>query len=211
MGLAGVLGVPSENAVSWMSSGTRFDASTESLALLGEANMIAEVPPDDGHRRTILDPDATHVGVGYAQVGGNFRMAEEFSSRRMSVMSLERVADNPDTVLVKGRTLPAFRPEFVTIAREPEPRPLTRAEASARTSYRYPIPGLAYVPEGITSLRVVGALTEDRLHVETSGEFSFRFTPGLPGIWTILVYTGQGREKPLPGGLAVLWVERAPR
>ena len=67
------------------------------------------------------------------------------------------------------------------------------------------------MPEGIKSLRVVGALTEDRLHVEGSGEFSFRFTPGLPGIWTILVYTGQGREKPVPGGLAVIWVERAPR
>ena len=41
-------------------------------------------------------------------------------------------------------------------------------------------------------------------------KFSFRFTPGLPGLWTILIYTGRGREHPLPGGLAVLWVERAP-
>ena len=27
---------------------------------------MEEKPPADGHRRTILDPEATHVGVGYA-------------------------------------------------------------------------------------------------------------------------------------------------
>ena len=206
---AGIFGVPTENAVSWKSSGTRFESSTVDLALSGQTNMMAEVPPADGHRRTILDPDATHVGVGYAQKHGNFRMAQEFLTRRLAELTLQRVAADPETVLVKGRTLAVFRPEFVTLAHEPSPHPLTRAEASARESYRYPIPGLAYVPVGIKSLHVVGTQTEDALHVDPSGEFSFRFTPRLPGLWTILIYAGRGRESPVPGGLAVLWVERA--
>ena len=28
--------------------------------------MMAEKPPDDGHRRAILDPLWTHVGIGVA-------------------------------------------------------------------------------------------------------------------------------------------------
>ena len=41
--------------------------------------MMAEKPPDDGHRQAILDPLWTHVGIGVALEGGEFRMTEEFT------------------------------------------------------------------------------------------------------------------------------------
>ena len=53
------------------------DAEVPAFLLDAHARMMAEVPPGDGHRRTVLDPEWTHVGIGAA--GGEFRMAEEFS------------------------------------------------------------------------------------------------------------------------------------
>jgi hypothetical protein len=98
----------------------------------------------------------------------------------------------------------------VTLAREPAPRPVTRAEIKSRTRYSYPEPRLAYVPEGLRSYHVVGTTTEDRLRIGPAGDFSFRFTPAQPGLWTIVFHLSDGRAKPRNGGVAVLWVEKAP-
>ena len=206
--MAGVFGMGQENSVSWRTTGPTFRESALDLALAGQADMMREKPPNDGHRRTILDPRVTHVGVGYALKGNNFRMAEEFQTRRLAELTLRRTAENPDTVLFRGRPLSGHSLRFVTIAHEPSPRPLTKAEASARTSYGYPDPHLAFVEEGHRSMQVVGAATEDRIH-EANGEFSFRFTPTSAGLWTFVFYVAEGKEKPIPGGLAVLWAEKA--
>ena len=207
--LAGVFGMGAENSVSWRTTGPKFNESAVELALAGQADMMREKPPYDGHRRTILDPNATHVGVGYALKGNNFRMAQEFQTRRLRELSLQRSGDNPQTVLFKGRPLESYSLRFVTIAHEPSPRSLTKAEASARTSYTYPDPQLGYVEEGHKSMRVVGTTTEDRILQNSNGDFSFRFTPTSVGLWTFVFYVAEGKEKPIPGGLAVLWVEKA--
>lgn len=206
-GLAGVFGMGAENVVAWTTTGSSFHEPALGLAIEGEKSMMAEKPPDDGHRRTILHPDATHVGVGWAQGGGQFRMAEEFMTRRLAELTLELAGREPATILFRGRTVPGQSLRFVTLAHEPEPRPLTKAQANAHTRYGYPEPRLAYVPEGLKSLQIVGATTEDRLRVGQAGDFSFRFTPGLPGLWTIVFHASDGREKAKPGGLAVLWIE----
>jgi uncharacterized protein YkwD len=206
--LAGVFGVQAENSTAWLSSAREFQRGMVELALDAHRDMLEEKPPADGHRKTILDPDATHVGVGWAQQSGSFRMAQEFTTRRLSELSLTRVAQSPATVRVDGKLLSPYRFEFVTLAREPEPQRLTKAQADSHTSYGYPDPRFAYVPEGRKSLRVLGTDTDDRVGVH-GASFSFRFTPPLPGLWTVLVYTSDGRKEPRPGGLAVLWMEPA--
>jgi hypothetical protein len=208
MALAGVFGMDSENALSSTTTGTSFQEPTLELALTGQKSMMAEKPPGDGHRRTILDPEATHVGVGWAEGSGRFRMAQEFLVRRLSRLTLTRAAENPATVLFKGQTLPEYRLEFVTLAHETTPRPLTRSQANSRTHYEFREPRLAFVPEGMKSLHVVGAETQDMVRLGQAGDFSFRFTPATSGLWTIVFYTATGREKPQPGATAVLWVEK---
>ena len=84
-----------ENSVSWRTTGALFQEPALELALEGEAAMMAEKPPDDGHRRTILDPGVTHVGVGWAQGGGEFRMAEEFMTRRLAELTISKSAVDP--------------------------------------------------------------------------------------------------------------------
>jgi uncharacterized protein YkwD len=206
--LEGVFGVGAENSTAWLTSAREFQRGMVELALDAHQDMLEEKPPADGHRRTILDPDATHVGVGWSQQSGSFRMAQEFTTRRLSELSLTRVAQSPATILIEGKLLPSDHFEFVTLAREPEPHPLTKGQADARTSYGYPEPRLAYVAEGRKSLRVLGTETDDRVSLH-SASFSFRFTPSLPGLWTVLIYTSDGRREPRPGGLAVLWMEPA--
>ena len=207
--LAGVFGMDSENAVAWTTTGANFQEPTLGLALAGQESMMSEKPPNDGHRRTILDPDVTHVGVGWAQGSGRFRMAQEFLARHLASLTLAQAAGNPATVLFKGQVLAEYRLAFVTLAHETTPRPMTRSQANARTHYEFPQSRLAFVPEGMKSLHVVGAETQDVVRLGQAGDFSFRFTPGIPGLWTIVFHTVKGKEKPRPGGAAVLWVEKA--
>jgi len=208
--LAGVFGFGAENSVAWTTTGSSFEEAPVGLAIDGEEQMIGEKPPNDGHRRTILDPEVTHVGVGWAQGGARFRMAEEFMTRLLAELTLERVATDPATVVFHGRPVSGQRLQFVTLAREPAPRPVTRSETNSRKSYTYPEARLAYVAEGLRSLLITGATTEDRLHIGPAGDFSFRFTPAQPGLWVIVFHFTDGRARPKNGGLAVLWVEKAP-
>jgi hypothetical protein len=208
-GLAGVFGLQSENSVSWITTALEIREKLEDLAVLGHEQMMEEKPPQDGHRRTILDPDATHVGVGYAAAGGRFQMAQEFLTRHLERLRLTRPARLPHAVRLDGRTIPARRLQFVTVSVEPPPRPITRAEATSRSSYSYPRPSFAYVPEGERSIEVAGVGSQPAIRIRSNREFSLTVNADSPGLWTVLFYTEAGDGTPaLPGGLAVLWVER---
>jgi hypothetical protein len=166
-----------------------------------------EKPPDDGHRRTILDPEATHVGVGWAMTGGRFQLAEEFLVRGLEWLTI-RAEASPAIVRFTGAARSPLRLVFVTIAREPLPVPLTKAQASSRTSYSYPRASQAYVPEGHTSLRVVDTVTQDRIRLGRNRDFSFTFAPPEPGLWTFAFWVVKsGEDQPKPGGSAVIRVE----
>jgi len=209
MALAGVFGMDAENVVAWTTTGANFEDTPLQLALAGQQGMMAEKPPNDGHRRTILDPEATHVGVGWAQGSGRFRMSQEFLVRHLARLTLEQSASNPATVLVKGQTRSDFQFAFVTLAHEPSPKTLTRSQVNARSHYEFRQPRIAFVPEGMKSYHVVGSETQDVVRVGPGNDFAFRFTPGAAGLWTIVIYASGAREKARPGGAAVLWVEKA--
>jgi hypothetical protein len=209
--LAGVFGMQYENSVTWKTTGTSFTDPAIDLALSGHAEMLAEKPPYDGHRKTILDPDATHVGVGYDVRGGDFRMAQEFLTRHLAWLKLERVSPRSAGVIVSGKPIEGRRLFFVTIAWEPPPARLTREAASRRMSYSYPVPIEAFVKEGLVNIRIVGAVTSDRIRLNRDRAFEFRFTPDRPGIWTLVFHTQPLREENASsGGVAVLWADRPP-
>jgi len=207
-GLSGVFGAQSENSVSWVTTAHSFSESAERLALQGHEGMMAEKPPADGHRRTILEPEATHVGVGYALGQGRFQMAEEFLSRSLERLTLSRRDGSRLVVRFDGKPLPEWRLEFVTIAREPPPAPLTREQASGRSSYSYPRPSVAYVPEGGLGIRVSETDSQEKIRLRPNREFSFTFAPDRPGLYTFLFYTSVRASEPArPGGSATIWVE----
>ena len=101
--------------------------------------MMAERPPRDGHRRTILDPLFTHVGIGLAAVGGELRMTEEFTRVAFEWMELPAVPlRKGDWARFAGRTLPDWEVGLVEIRFEPPPHPLSLSELRRRGSYRLP-------------------------------------------------------------------------
>jgi Uncharacterized protein with SCP/PR1 domains len=79
--LAGGIDHHAQNFAAESRTGFEFTESPAELLLRMHAEFMAEKPPNDGHRRTVLDPIWTHVGIGFALVGGEMRMTEEYSRR----------------------------------------------------------------------------------------------------------------------------------
>jgi uncharacterized protein YkwD len=64
--LAGGNGFHRENVGSYSTTGRVADSALAQILYRSVAEMLAEVPPNDGHRRSLLDPWVTHLGVGLA-------------------------------------------------------------------------------------------------------------------------------------------------
>src|SRR4051812_49789455 len=95
----------SENAAAWSASYRFGDRALYEMIRRSEEAMIGETAPHDGHRRTILDPFATHVGIGLAWDKGEFRLTQEFVRRYIDwTRKLPRAATLTDKVTATGRT-----------------------------------------------------------------------------------------------------------
>ena len=75
-------------------------------SLLGmHQSMIDEVPPHDGHRRTILFPYHTHVGFGIAVKQDRIRLDEMYVSRYAEVIPIERIVKPAARIRFSGKLL----------------------------------------------------------------------------------------------------------
>lgn len=163
------------------------------LLLGSHAEMMAEVPPDDGHRRTVLDPIWTHVGIGAAIVGGEFRMTEEYSRRVAEWVETPEGPFPGGTQVPLHVKLPAgWNAGAVEIGYEPPLRPLGRDDVNRRNAYRY--------PEAIRSFRpLLGAgfrwSDGDRGDFPTWADGRLRLSVPLtsgPGSYYVLVFAAEG-------------------
>ena len=194
-----------ENVAAFMSDAGRLHDTPEGLALHAEREMLAETPPHDFHRRTILDPRATHVGIGWALEGGDFRLGSEFSSRGYERLRLAR--ERGAGVRVDGEALRGLTIRYVTVARQPVPKPISRAEANGQETYAYPSAQLMLLPEGSRE-HGVGIRSENSIGVSWGGRFFFTHPIEKPGLWTFVLYfQGRGTGPPEPGGSFTLRVE----
>ena len=197
-----------ENAVAFMSIGDRLGDSPTTLALRGQREMIQEKPPGDGHRRAILDPAATHVGVGWSMSETDFRMVEEFTSRCFTRLDVLPVAHYASAIRVRGEALPGMSIDYVSVARQPLPAPISITEANARRSYAYPDPRFALLPAA-APYRTVGVPSRKCLVPSVHGRFSFDYQIDEPGMWTFVLYfRKKDQAKPVPGGSFTLWVRQ---
>jgi uncharacterized protein YkwD len=191
--LAGGVDNHAQNFAAERRIGFGFDEPAADLLKKAHAAFMAETPPDDGHRRTVLDPIWTHVGIGFAVVGGEMRMTEEYSRRVLEWVEL------PSGRVKAGRTaevamkLPrGWSVGAVEVAWEPFPKPLSRAEIASRGAYR--------LPPGVRTLRPyppAGARWESgepgSFHARTGGriELSVALDRG-PGHYYVVVFGAEG-------------------
>ena len=157
------------------------------------AAFMEEQPPDDGHRRTVLDPIWTHVGIGYAVVGREMRMTEEYSRR---VLEWMEVPDGPVKAGKKATVafqLPrGWSVGGVEVVWEKVPRGLSREEIAARGSYGLPSGGTMLRPHPPAgSTWTTGE--KGSFHAPAGGklEVTFLLDRG-PGHYYAIVYGAEG-------------------
>lgn len=192
----------SENAAAWSANYSFSDRSLYDMMRRSEAAMMAEVPPHDGHRRTILDPAATNVGIGLAWERGEFRLTQEFTRHYLNwIRPLPRKATAWEPVLCSARAVKGYDVEAITVHHEPAPRPMAAVTANAITSYRLPGSRREYLPrlKARFTRRVAGGIEEvseaysDGSHgdfqIAPDGKFSFAIPlPNGPGVYTVVVW-----------------------
>jgi uncharacterized protein YkwD len=199
----------SENAAAW-SAGYNFDAkSLYEMMRSAEDSMMREVAPHDGHRKTILDPYATHVAVGLAWEGGEFRITQEFIRRYLDwsrPLPRESVTDAP--VLCSGKPRPGFVVEGITVHHEPLPQPMTATGANRIDSYHLPDARREYLPRlprGQTYSD--GRMGDFPLYPDGGFAFVAPFPDG-PGVYTVVVWVRKpGDEQTISASTVSIRVE----
>jgi hypothetical protein len=101
--------------------------------------MVEEKPPLDGHRRNILDPAHTHVGIGFAVVGGELAMTQLFVNRYVRFESEFPLELPPRSIEVRGEILRRdFGPYYCALFYEGPAMPRTVEELNRTYAYTDP-------------------------------------------------------------------------
>lgn len=201
----------SENAAAWSATYAFSERALYEMARRSQDAMMAESAPHDGHKRTILDPHATHVGIGMAWERSEFRLVHEFVRRYVRwTHPLPRHAHVGETVLVAGQPLPGAVIEAISVHHEAAPVTMPALVANALSNYSLPSKRKDYFPrlKQEYTRRADGTLEIVRreyagghrgdFSVAKDGAFSFPvpFTEG-PGVYTVVVWVRRA-DAPLP-------------
>jgi uncharacterized protein YkwD len=175
----------SENAAAWSANFAFSDRALLDMMRRSQEAMMSEAAPHDGHRKTILDPHATHVGIGVAWDGGEFRIAQEFVRRYVDwTRPLPRQASAGERALCGGRPSSGYEIEAITVHHETFPQPMTVMAANHIATYSLPNVRREYLPREDYSDGRRGDF-----QVSDDGSFVFAVPfPDGPGIYTIVVW-----------------------
>jgi uncharacterized protein YkwD len=122
-----------------------------------ESLFFDEVPPNDGHRKNILKPGHTRIGIGVAQPVATPTeipvpcFAQELTDGYGTYAPLPKRAKVGTVVRVEATLSPGARPTGVGVARVVKPAPLTPAELNKRRSYPVPKPFQMYWGPGFVT------------------------------------------------------------
>src|SRR5436309_3942357 len=179
----------SENAAAWSASYNFSDRALYEMMRRSEDAMMREVAPHDGHRRTILDPHATHVGIGLAWDRGEFRLTQEFIRHYVDwTRPLPRTASIGDLVLCSGRPLPGYEIDAITVHHEPLPQTMAAVTANAITTYGLPDTRRQYLPRlGFHEFYIGGGRGDFPISKDRSFAFVVPFPDG-PGVYTLVIW-----------------------
>jgi uncharacterized protein YkwD len=122
-----------------------------------ESQFFDEVPPNDGHRRNILRPAHTRVGIGVAQSTETAKelavpcFTQEFVDGYGVYTPLPRTAKVGATVHVEATLEGGARPTGIGVARVSPPKPISASELNRRRSYPVPKPYQMYWGPGFVT------------------------------------------------------------
>jgi uncharacterized protein YkwD len=154
-----------------------------------------EKPPADGHRKNILNPHHTHVGIGFAAVEGFpvVCLVHEFVDDYGDYAELPRSSKKGDKLKVEGTLRDPVKFGGIGVGFEPKAKPRSVEDLAKTGSYAMPAPFVSYFPAGYVT----------PLPVKTDGKhFSLDLPVGRekgPGEYAITIFVQfPGSEKLVP-------------
>jgi hypothetical protein len=156
-----------------------------------ESMFFNEVPPNDGHRKNILRPFHTHVGIGVAQPVATETeipvpcISQEFVDHYGTYESIPKKAKASSKLRVEGKVDGRAPFGGVGIARLDVPKPIPVSELNKRRTYAVPQAQQMYWPAGF----------QTPIPVQRDGNRFWIDAPlGGPGFYQVSVWAK------LPGG-----------
>ncbi len=165
-------------------------------------SMLEEVPPYDGHRKTILDPFHTHVGFGVALQDHSLRLDELYLARYVRLDPLPRQGKPRSTVVLNGSLLnPTHFLNQVDVYYEPLPTPPDLAWLRIARPVSLPDLHVTLRPRALPGTRYPDGSGGD---FDWSRDGKFRVRAKLfkdePGIYTIVFWIRRvPADKGFPG------------
>ena len=158
--------------------------------------LYQEKPPNDGHRRTVLLPHHTHVGIGIVVHELRLRLVELFLSRYVDVKPVVREAKAGAKVAFAGKIRGSYRFNNIEVHYEPMPKPPELEWLRTPRSYGLPNETRILRPKLPQPLAYLDGTLGD---VEVNGpNFSVpvKLYKSTPGIYTIVTWIRRSREEP---------------
>jgi len=158
--------------------------------------LYSETPPNDGHRRAILAPQHTHVGLGLALTKLRLRVVEIFVSKYAALESSSRSATPGAVVTVGGRLLNSAH-TLSTIEVFYEPLPSPKQLEWLRVPRSYALPGESKVLRPILPAPYQYADKKPGvLRIKPAGEFEapVAMFKSEPGIYTVVCWVKRSND-----------------
>jgi len=152
--------------------------------------LYQEKPPYDGHRRTILASQHTHVGFGIAVEQLRLRMVELFVAKYIAVEQVRSTAKPGAQIFFNGKVLRQdYELNYVEVCYEPLPQPPALSWLREPRSYSLPKESRVLRPRLSPPLSYADG-TGGVVDISTNGSFRtpVRLYKGEPGIYTIVAW-----------------------
>ena len=159
--------------------------------------MFHEAPPSDGHRKTILFPQQTHVGFGIAVDQLRLRVVELFVAKYVELKPLSRKAKPGDSFMLAGTLL---NPDHTLVAIEVfyEPLPKEPELTWLREPRSYSLPNESVLMRPVLSAPYIYTdLKPGVIKIETDGRFTapVRLFNKEPGVYTLVCWVKRNRNE----------------
>ncbi len=175
------------------------------------SSMLNERPPHDGHRRTILFPEHTHVGFGIALQGFHVRLDELYVAKYVRIDPIPQRAKPRQSVLLSGRVLNQQNEVAgIELYYEPLPTPPQIEWLRVARSYGMPDERESFQPRLANGVLYTDG-TKGEIEILSGGNFRLPITLSkIPGINTIMVWLSKGENGiPFPASQICIRVAEA--
>lgn len=194
--LAGGRGFHRENVGSYSTNALLLPSQAPALALELTKTMLEEKPPQDGHRRTLLAPFATHLGVGLAMGPHRLVLTHEVATQLVELAQPSVLCPPASPLVLSGRVSAPWRLAAVEVLWEPLPGGSPPEVPPEAASYSYPPRKAWYeAKEFFPGTRI---LLPGTIDLGRNGAFTWRYRVGtLPGVEVYVFWGGRPGEREL--------------